>query len=282
VPITNVSDTARWVAWYRVMETERADAIFRDPFARRLAGAEGEALMHEMPGGLRMAPALIVRTAVIDELILDRVRHHGVDLIVNLGAGLDARPWRLPLPPDLRWFDVDHPGVLEYKTAELRDDRTTCRYEAVPVDLGDARQRGALLERLGHVTGTGMIITEGLLVYLPPELVAALATELHAAAPLDWWIADLASPRLLRIIERSHAGALDRAPMRFAPAESGSFFAQYGWREREFHGAMDDARRLGRRMRGTWIWYLLYRLQPAARREEFRRMSGVTLLERVP
>lgn len=34
--ITNISDTARWVATYRAMETARPDAIFRDPFAERL------------------------------------------------------------------------------------------------------------------------------------------------------------------------------------------------------------------------------------------------------
>ena len=46
MPVDNVSDTARWVAWYRALETERPDAIFRDPFARRLAGPEGEAIVN--------------------------------------------------------------------------------------------------------------------------------------------------------------------------------------------------------------------------------------------
>lgn len=41
--ISHVSDTAHWVAVYRAMETERPDAIFRDPYARRLAGARGDA-----------------------------------------------------------------------------------------------------------------------------------------------------------------------------------------------------------------------------------------------
>jgi O-methyltransferase involved in polyketide biosynthesis len=37
--IRNVSDTALWVAVYRARETDRPDAVFRDPYARRLAGA---------------------------------------------------------------------------------------------------------------------------------------------------------------------------------------------------------------------------------------------------
>ena len=40
--IRNISDTARWVAVFRARETERPDAAFRDPFARRLAGDRGE------------------------------------------------------------------------------------------------------------------------------------------------------------------------------------------------------------------------------------------------
>ena len=39
--IENISDTARWVAVYRAMETARPDAIFRDPFAERLGGSAG-------------------------------------------------------------------------------------------------------------------------------------------------------------------------------------------------------------------------------------------------
>jgi O-methyltransferase involved in polyketide biosynthesis len=40
--IRNISDTALWVAVYRARETDRPDAVFRDPFARRLAGERGE------------------------------------------------------------------------------------------------------------------------------------------------------------------------------------------------------------------------------------------------
>src|SRR5947209_10178965 len=41
-PIRNISDTARWAAVYRARETERADAVFLDPLARKLAGERGE------------------------------------------------------------------------------------------------------------------------------------------------------------------------------------------------------------------------------------------------
>jgi O-methyltransferase involved in polyketide biosynthesis len=86
--IENVSDTALWVAVYRAMETARPDAIFNDPYAERLAGEKGLKILGEMKQGRAMAWAMIVRTAVMDELILDRINNAGVDTVLNLAAGL--------------------------------------------------------------------------------------------------------------------------------------------------------------------------------------------------
>jgi len=72
--IRNVSDTALWVAIYRAMESERSDAIFRDPHARRLGGERGEAIVRSMPNGAATAWPMIVRTAVMDEIVMRCVR----------------------------------------------------------------------------------------------------------------------------------------------------------------------------------------------------------------
>ena len=127
MPIENVSDTARWVAFYRAMETERPDALFRDPYARALAGPEGERIVKEMPRGRASSWAMITRTVVFDEIILDVVRRHDIDMVLNLAAGLDARPWRLKLPASLRWVDVDLPAMLDYKAR--RHGRTFARVD---------------------------------------------------------------------------------------------------------------------------------------------------------
>src|SRR5712671_2833406 len=79
MPISNVSDTARWVAVYRAMETARPDAIFRDPYAERLAGERGLEIVRELPSGRALAWPMIVRTAVFDEIILGAVQR-GADL----------------------------------------------------------------------------------------------------------------------------------------------------------------------------------------------------------
>jgi len=161
MPIEHVSDTARWVAYYRAMETDRRDAIFRDPYARRLAGAEGERIVNEMPRGKATAWAMITRTAVFDEIILDVVRGRNADLVLNLAAGLDARPWRLPFPAALRWVDVDLPAMLDDKASVMRDVEPTCRYEAIPADLVDVKAREALFSQLGRQASRALVVAEG-------------------------------------------------------------------------------------------------------------------------
>jgi methyltransferase (TIGR00027 family) len=279
--IENISDTARWVAVYRAMESERDDAIFRDPFARRLAGAKGEEIVATLKSGRQMSWAMIVRTAVFDEIIMDRV-NAGVSLVVNLAAGLDARAWRLPLPPTLHWIDVDLPDILRYKTEALRDETPVCRYEAIPADLTDAAARTALFTRLGAEGRNALIVTEGLLIYLTPEQVAGLARALHAVPAFRWWLIDLASPRLLRMMQRSWGRTLQKAnaPFQFAPAEGTAFFRPFGWREIVFRSALVEARRLNREMRGMWLWRLVARVFSPKRKAEMLRMSGVVLFER--
>jgi methyltransferase (TIGR00027 family) len=280
--IENISDTARWVAYYRAMETERTDAIFRDPFARKLAGERGEQIVDNMKRGRAMAWAMIVRTAVFDEIILDTISTYGIDTVINLAAGLDARPWRMPLSPSLRWIDVDLPGILDYKLNTIGDVKPVCQYEAVRLDLTDDAARKALFVRLGAASKTTLIVTEGLLIYLTADQVTKLATDLRAGESFRFWLIDLASPRLLRIMDRSWGKSVKEgnAPFQFAPAEGTAFFQKLGWREAQFRSAMDEAHRLDREMRMMWLWRLMGRLYPAKTREEFRRMSGIVLLER--
>jgi len=279
--IEHISDTARWVAVYRAMESERPDAIFRDPFAKRLAGERGEEIVDQIPRGRATAWAMIVRTKVFDEVILDAVEHDGVDMIVNLAAGLDARPWRLRLPRELRWVDVDLPGILEYKASSLRGEAPNCDYEAVAADLRDAAVRCALFERLGSGAHRALVVTEGLLVYLTREQVGALATDLRAVPSFRRWLIDLASPRLLEIMRKYWARQLEAgvSPFQFAPEEGTKFFEPFGWREVVFRSTTDDARRLRREMRMMWLWRFMSRFSSSKRRQEFRRFSGTVLLE---
>jgi methyltransferase (TIGR00027 family) len=283
MPIENISDTARWVAVYRAMESKRPDALFNDPFAERLAGDKGAQIVTELKRGRSLAWPMIVRTAVFDEMIMDRVQNARVDTVINLAAGLDTRAWRLALPKSLRWYDVDLPAITAYKADAMRDQQPVCNYEAIPVDLTDSQARNEVLARIGSTATTALVVTEGLLIYLTADQVASLARDLHAIGTARWWMFDIANPALLKIMNRHWGAAVGAgaAPFQFAPAEGADFFAPFGWREIEFRSGMEEARRLKRQMRMMPVWRFLNRFAPAHKQEEFRRMSAYVMLERV-
>src|SRR5439155_14950893 len=97
--IQHVSDTALLAAGWRALESSRSDALFHDPLAAGLAGERGLRIARTLPDG---AWVVAIRTVVIDAFLRSAISS-GIDIIVNIGAGLDTRPYRLDLPSSLRW-----------------------------------------------------------------------------------------------------------------------------------------------------------------------------------
>ena len=254
--IENVSDTALWAAMCRAMETDRPDAHFSDPLARALAGERGAAILAGMPDGASTAWPVIVRTCVFDEMILEAVRERGAKVVVNLAAGLDARPYRLNLPSDLEWLEADLPGMIDYKAGRMGDAKPLCRLERVKLDLSDVRARREFFDRIDDEDRPTLVVTEGLLSSLTPEAAASLCDDLHVRMNIKWWLVDYAPPLLLKML------------------------AKRGWTTAEERVLADEARRLKRETRFAWARRLLGLLMPAEKREALQRMSGFALLGR--
>ena len=60
-----------------------------------------------------------MRTRFLDDLLLDACAG-GTRQVVIFGAGLDARAFRLSWPEGVRLFELDMPGVLEFKDEVVR------------------------------------------------------------------------------------------------------------------------------------------------------------------
>src|SRR5271165_4266598 len=106
--IRTVADTALWIATIRAKEGERADAVFHDPLASILAGERGRKITRSFSRSAMVAWGVVLRTSAIDRLINEALQI-GVDTVLNLGAGLDTRPYRMDLPSHLRWIEIDLP-----------------------------------------------------------------------------------------------------------------------------------------------------------------------------
>jgi methyltransferase (TIGR00027 family) len=246
--ITHVSDTARWMAAYRAIESRRTDALFRDPLADRLAGARGYAIAAKAPLLMARGGMVIARTKLIDDLVLDCVRG-GADLVVNLASGLDTRPYRMALPGTLQWVEVDLPGMIAEKEALLSGERPVCRLTREAVDLTDAGALASLLDRLGAQAKRIAVIAEGLLMYLPVGAVERLTSELAARPAFRWWILSLNSSGAVSMLRRNFGRDLGAIVLHFAPRDGVAYFERRGWTVAEVFPLVHAARRL---RRGTW------------------------------
>jgi methyltransferase (TIGR00027 family) len=285
-PIQNVSDTAFMVAAWRARETERADALFRDPLAGRLAGDRGRRIIENLPRGAFLGGwSVVIRTCIIDEFIRTAVAE-GTDTILNLGAGLDTRPYRMDLPATLRWVEVDFPHVIELKEATLAGETPRCKLERVKLDLSSSDERERVLSEIAASSRNVLVLTEGVIPYLDSDEVAALARALHSHAPFRQWITDYFSPKAYRYRKRTGINKLMKtAPFRFEPADFFGFFRDLGWKPRSIRFIPEEAERLKRPIplrRFMRLRLMLLKLiLPAARLQAMKRFMGYVLLEPV-
>jgi len=196
--INHVSDTALMVAACRALETESDDGFVRDPFAARLAGDRGMAILRALPFPEMMRFGLGARSKFLDDLLLEALHSQRIATVLSVGCGLDTRPWRLELPPELRWIEVDFPDVLDYKDGILNGETPRCRRERVSADLNDREQRLALYRAAG--AEEALLITEGLLMYLPAATIEALAAEPWQHCGVAHWISDVTTSAFQKAI----------------------------------------------------------------------------------
>jgi methyltransferase (TIGR00027 family) len=245
--VRNISDTARWVAYFRARETQRPDALFRDQFAGRLAGERGFQIANTLAQGNKHEWAWVARTYLFDQFLLREIQA-GADLVVNLAAGLDARPYRMEIPATLRWVEVDFPEIVSYKEEILGNEKPKCRLERVSLDLSDVAGRRAFFAGLDRRATNIVVMTEGLLIYFTAEDVASLARDIAAGEHFRSWLIDLASPGQLKLMQRSTGKQLSEADaaFKFGPAEGANFFLPHGWEPKDVQGFLKTAARLGR------------------------------------
>ena len=245
--VRSISDTARWVAYFRARETQRANALFRDPFAERLAGERGFHIANTLPQGNKHEWAWVARTYLFDRFVSREIQE-GADLVVNLAAGLDARPYRMELPSALQWVEVDLPEIISYKQEILENEKPKCRLERISLDLSDGGGRRALFDQLNRRAANIVVMSEGLLIYFTADEVASLARDIALREHFRRWIIDLASPGQLKLMQRTTGKELSEAgaAFKFGPPEGANFFAAHGWAPKDVQGFLKTAAELGR------------------------------------
>jgi len=227
--ITHVSDTALMVAACRALESDAPDGFVRDPFAARLAGDRGMAILRGIPMPEMMRFGIGVRSRFLDELLLEALASQPIATVLSVGCGLDTRPWRLELPAELRWIEVDFADMLDYKEAVMAPETPRCRRERLAADVNDAAQRHAIYAAAGPAPA--LLITEGLLMYLPAGTVDALAGESVRESGIAHWISDITTTGFAKALNMDTSSSVRhvQAPDFLAGEEILEVVGKHGW-----------------------------------------------------
>jgi methyltransferase (TIGR00027 family) len=224
--------TAEWIAAVRARESQRVDRLFDDPYAEKLAGPAGfEAMRRSEAASGGENPVIPVRVRWCDDTVSALVAG-GAEQVVLLGAGLDTRPYRLDLPEELHWYEVDRPAGFGAKAGVLAGEKPRChRYEVAADVTGPwlPALRAAGFDA-GRVTAW---LAEGLFFYLAGPDIAELLRQAASASPAgSAFVADvmsatgLDSPAMRPYREWC---ARQGVPPPFGSDDPAGLFAANGW-----------------------------------------------------
>jgi methyltransferase (TIGR00027 family) len=164
-----VGKTAHVVAMLRAVETNRGEGrrLINDPFASRLAGETGNGYVRSFASiayfllgsdllrflfyilspflanvsSFGMIDGIAIRSRRIDDEIIHHIRHDNIKQVAVLGAGLDARAWRLKYDhifqdlttkqskEKVKYFELDFKEIFDFK---LRVVNEYCIEQGIP------------------------------------------------------------------------------------------------------------------------------------------------------
>jgi methyltransferase (TIGR00027 family) len=169
-----------------------------DPIASRLAPRALVRVVGAASFGL--VEHLRIRTRAIDEALIEATAG-GVRQVVVLGAGLDARAWRMDELAATTVFEVDHPSTQALKKKRIGDAPLRARaIELVGVDF-ERDDLEACLARAGHDAAAPTFwIWEGVTPYLTPAAIeATIAIAARRSAPESVLAMTYGTPRLASV-----------------------------------------------------------------------------------
>jgi methyltransferase (TIGR00027 family) len=243
-PVKNVSDTAFWVATYRALESKKENPLFRDPLAEELAGEYGKRVSGSMKPIARYAYwSVTIRTCLIDDYLLKYI-DQGYKTIINLGAGLDTRPYRLTMPADTQWIEIDFPEVIDFKNKKLQKHKPNCSLERIGFNLSNEAERVNCFNELNNKIGPAIILTEGVIPYLSEDAVGSLAKDIKDQSNFKLWLAEYYSPKVYpRYQSPKFKSLMGDTPFQFFPVDWLAFFESYGWTQKEVKYLHDEAQK---------------------------------------
>jgi methyltransferase (TIGR00027 family) len=263
------STTAQLVTLLRDLLSDPRFGLVEDPYANRLLRRDLRALSGAARGPWmrpvvlasdRLAAGLVgmlgARTRFFDERIQATLAA-GVTQVVLLGAGYDARPYRLSAP-GARFFEIDHPATQHDKRSRLGGLPQPNPVTYVSVDFTRDNLSQKLAEAGHDSTKPSFFLWEGVVMYLNETAIRATLGALRERGAPGSRLAFDFTGETLSPVDRAWAklGAftfgLFGEPVRFwcDPARWGEILHDEGWSLRE---VLDASEIHARYLRGSGL-----------------------------
>ena len=186
--MSGISETLLIPLWARAMETARPDSIIRDALAVELLRKINYDF-RKFDKTWMSQLGVAVRTELLDRAVTEFIQRHRKAMVINLGAGLDTRFWRLD-NGTMRWFDLDLPEVMELRRQHLQESER-CRF------IGKSILDRSWVCDLPWSGEAVLIIAEGLLMYLEEREVRSLFDYLVGNFPHGEMLMEMLGPWLV-------------------------------------------------------------------------------------
>jgi O-methyltransferase involved in polyketide biosynthesis len=180
----DLSQTAYRTLADRAAESARPDGLFRDAVAEAAAASLGCEIA-SVPALRFSATAHAIRTRIIDDWVQEILAGRRRVDVLNVGAGLCTRFFRLGPIPGI-WYEIDLPGIIDVRQ---RVFPRSANHVELACSVLDPRW-SELIPRQASV----LVIAEGLLFYLAETAARELLRQLAAAFAGAAMIFDVLGP----------------------------------------------------------------------------------------
>jgi O-methyltransferase involved in polyketide biosynthesis len=105
--------------------------------------------------------SIAIRAKQFDIFAKEWIEKNPISQVLHLGCGLDSRVFRVNPSPDIQWFDIDYPEVIELRK-QLYPEREN--YRTISTSLLDYKWFDEISTELPT-----LVLAEGVMMYLPAE-----------------------------------------------------------------------------------------------------------------
>jgi methyltransferase (TIGR00027 family) len=176
------SSTAYGVALLRAAENllPQDKRLFEDPYSEKFLSPLYKFYMiiwnFLMNMSEKSSPGVIggilCRTCYIDDVLNNAIKE-GIGAVVNLGAGMDSRAFRIPGIENIQFFELDFPEILKAKRAYIdkKIGGLPSNLSLVPIDFNN-QDLGEELKKAGYtLSSKTLFIWEGVTQYISKEAI---------------------------------------------------------------------------------------------------------------